>query len=70
MSNGMNPQGTTQMSAVEQLASKILEYRKISRQDQQLLMSMLMEATLNVQEQNLVNRLHDYLNRGLLRVTD
>lgn len=66
----MNPQGTTQMSAVEQLASKILEYRKISRQDQQLLMSMLMEATLNVQEQNLVNRLHDYLNRGLLRVTD
>jgi hypothetical protein len=57
--------------AVEQVFERILTSRRISRADQQLLMSALLaKDSLDREEESLIDEIFDGLKRGLLRVVD
>ncbi len=56
---------------VEQVASRIINRRKITRIDQQLFMSALLsKKSLSPEEANLVERVYDGLNRGWIKVVE
>ena len=55
---------------ITQLTDNIFNTRRITRRDQRLLMYLLSSYRLGEQEQNLINRIYEMLNKGLLRVVD
>lgn len=55
---------------ITQLTDNIFNTRRITRRDQYLLMYLLSSYSLGEQEQNLINRIYEMLNKGLLRVVD
>lgn len=63
----MNATATlTQPITLETLANQIRYSRKITRQDQQLLMQFGFEQP----QSNLLNQIYDLLRRGAIRVVD
>jgi len=57
--------------SIEQVVDRILNSRKITRTDQQTLMSALMSKNmLTTKEQLLINQVFDTLRKGMLRVVD
>lgn len=58
------------MLTVEKMIEKIFSTRRITRQDQQELMSMLSQGTLTSSDRDLINRVYEALNQGRLRVVD
>ncbi len=56
---------------LEKLLEHIFSIRRITRQDQHLLMSTLLsKADLNEQERLQISRVFDALQRGLIKVVD
>jgi hypothetical protein len=56
---------------VEQVANRIIGLRKITRIDQHLFMSALLsKKSLSLEEQNLVERVYQGLNKGWIKVVD
>ncbi|MBD2255999.1 hypothetical protein H6G13_00295 [Pseudanabaena sp. FACHB-2040] len=55
---------------LEQLISQICMTRKITRQDQHLLMRLGSQAGLNEQQTNSLNFLYERLHSGCIRVVD
>lgn len=56
-------------SSVEMTVDRILRWKKITRDDQHLLMSTLLSKnSLSMQEKSQIDRVFDALNSGLLRV--
>ncbi len=53
---------------LEQLVTKILTTRRISRMDQEWLMTLLNKQVIDPQEHDLVNRVFQGLQQGRLRV--
>jgi hypothetical protein len=53
--------------SLKDVADRILRSRRITRRDQRLLLSL---ASLNPDEQTLLNEVFDRLRKGLLRVVD
>ncbi len=54
--------------SLEQLVSQILATRRISRMDQELLMTLLNKDVIEPQEHDLVNQVFEALQQGRLRV--
>lgn len=52
---------------LSQVVDHILTSRRITRQDQRLLMSLKSPSS---EEQSLINRVYEALHRGLLKVAD
>jgi hypothetical protein len=57
-------------ATLEQIITKILTSRRISRLDQRLLMAASCQATLTTQEENLLKQVYELLHRGLLKVVN
>ncbi len=56
---------------VQQVAERIIYFRKITRIDQHLFMAaVLSKKSLSLEEQNLVEKIYQGLNRGWIRVTE
>ncbi|HEY9666819.1 MAG TPA: hypothetical protein V6C91_08435 [Coleofasciculaceae cyanobacterium] len=56
---------------VQQLATRIINLRKISRIDQHLFMSALLsKKALSPEEHNLVEQIYDGLHRGWIKVVE
>ena len=55
---------------LEQTIQHIFASRKITRHDQQLLMSLFFKKGLTAQEESWISQLHNALHQGLLRVVD
>jgi hypothetical protein len=54
---------------VQQIATRIIDSRKITRADQHILMSALLsKESLSSEEQNLVQKIYKDLKIGLIRV--
>ena len=66
----MNAQAIYRPMPIDQLVEQILMSRKITRDDQRQLMTLFAQASLDSQEASLVQRIHEALSRGLLRVVD
>lgn len=69
-----NKQGIQHKSSrqmIKETVERILESRRISRSDQQLLMAALLSKnSLSLEDQGQVNRIFDRLQTGLIRVVD
>jgi hypothetical protein len=57
-------------STISELTDKILNSRRISRQDQSQLMRLLCGSYLGEREQALVNKIYQGLHMGLIKVVD
>lgn len=56
---------------VDQIANRIIHFRKITRVDQYLFMSaILAKKSLSKEEQNLIEQVYQDLNRGWIKVVD
>jgi hypothetical protein len=58
---------TLHQSALQEVVDRIFASRQITRQDQQLLLSLFQSS---VEEQRLINRVFDRLRNGFLKVVD
>ncbi|MBD2258560.1 hypothetical protein H6G13_13365 [Pseudanabaena sp. FACHB-2040] len=58
------------MTTLEQTIEKILSTRRITRNDQTLIMTTFAKKTLSPKDAALINRVHDALHQGRLRVVD
>ncbi|MBD2436573.1 hypothetical protein [Nostoc sp. FACHB-110] len=62
---------SSKQMSLENLLEHIFTIRRITRQDQQLLMSALLSKDgLSEQEHQQINRVFDALKKGLLKVVD
>lgn len=67
----MTYQSPTRQVSLEAVVKRIFAYRQITRLDQQLMMSALLEKNnLSEQEQHYINQVSDGLRRGLIKVVD
>lgn len=57
-------------STIGELTEKILNSRRISRQDQSQLMRLLCVSYLGEREQDLVDKIYQGLHMGLIKVVD
>lgn len=57
-------------STIGELTAKILNSRRISRQDQSQLMRLLCASYLKEREQDLVDQIYQGLHLGLIKVVD
>ncbi len=57
-------------STIGELTEKILNSRRISRQDQSQLMRLLCGSYLGEREQDLVDKIYQGLHMGLIKVVD
>lgn len=58
------------MNSLEQAIEHILSTRRITRNDQNMLMSMFAKKTLSPQDAVLINRVYEALHQGRVRVVD
>lgn len=67
----MSAQASLPKFAVEEVIERIFALRRISRSDQQLLMSALLsKSSLSEKDQQQINRVFDALQKGSIRVVD
>lgn len=67
----MQSQGDVNQTSVTKMVERIFTSRKITRIDQQKLMSVLLSKdTLTTEEHEQIDRVFDGLRRGVLRVID
>jgi hypothetical protein len=66
----MSAPGVIPQNRLEQLISRICMTRKITRQDQHLLMRLGSQTGLDEQQLNLLNFLYERLHSGCIRVVD
>jgi hypothetical protein len=55
---------------IEQTIDRIFAARRLTRQDQQMLMTMFSSRSLTPSDAPLINRVYEALNQGRLRVVD
>ena len=60
----------TPQATLEEIITKILASRRISRLDQRLLMAASHQSALTTQEENLLKQVYELLHRGLLKVVN
>lgn len=65
-----SPSACLRLNVIQQIVEQILASRKINHDDQHLLMSLFSRGFISGQEERLVNRVYDALNRGFLKVVD
>lgn len=58
------------MNTLEQTIEKILSTRRITRNDQTLLMTLITKEKLSQTDSALINRVYEALHQGRLRVVD
>lgn len=59
------------VSTLEELVNRIFSSRKITRNDQQRLMTLLLSKdSLSVEENSYIDQVFDRLRKGLIHVTD
>ncbi|HEY9763595.1 MAG TPA: hypothetical protein V6D07_13780 [Trichocoleus sp.] len=58
------------MNKLEQTIDKILSTRRITRNDQTLLMNLFSKEQLSQTDAALINRVYEALHQGRLRVVD
>ncbi len=64
-------QTSSQNFPIQQIAARIIDSRRISRTDQQTLMSALLSSdSLSPEEQNLIQQIYQDLKIGLIRVVE
>jgi len=66
----MQAEATVSNRPLEQIVDQIFATHKITRSDQQHLMSLFSSRSLNPRDISLLNRVYDGLNKGLVRVVD
>ncbi len=67
----MHPQVHLPSQDIKSLVDQILSLRRMTRTDQQRLMSVLLSKTALSREDNaLINRVFDHLRAGLIRIVD
>jgi hypothetical protein len=67
----MSPQICFPKFPVQQIANRIINLRKITRIDQHLFMSaVLSKKSLSPEEESLVEKIYQGLNRGWIRVEE
>ena len=64
----MSAQAVAPQFTLEQVVTKILTTRKISRLDQRLLMFVSGQTALTPQQEDLLRQVYELLHRGLLKV--
>lgn len=57
-------------SNIEQTIDRIFAARRLTRHDQQMLMSMFSSRNLTPSDADLINRVYEALSQGRLRVVD
>jgi acetamidase/formamidase len=57
-------------SSIEQTIDRIFAARRLTRDDQQMLMSMFSQRKLTSTDAALINRVYEALSQGRLRVVD
>lgn len=57
-------------SSIEQTIDRIFAARRLTRNDQQMLMSMFSQRNLTPTDAALINRVYEALSQGRLRVVD
>jgi hypothetical protein len=58
------------MQSIEEMVSKILATRRISRTDQHVLMTLFSQGNISANDEMLINQIYDALNQGRLRVVE
>jgi hypothetical protein len=58
------------MQSIEEMVSKIFASRRITRNDQHLLMTLFSQGNISAQEEMLIHQIHEALNQGRLRVVE
>jgi hypothetical protein len=58
------------MASLEKTIEKIFNTRRITRDDQQLLMSLFSKGRLSATDKDLIDRVYEALHQGCLRVVD
>lgn len=58
------------MIDIETTIDKIFSTRRITRNDQQRLMSVLSQGTLSAHDKSLIDRVYEALSQGRLKVVD
>lgn len=66
----MSTQVAPSQITIGEVAKRIFASRRITRQDQKLLMSLLSHCALGETERHLVDRIYEALHDGLLQVVD
>ncbi len=66
----MSASNRSSESTIGELTEKILNSRRISRQDQSQLMRLLCASYLGEREQDLVDKIYQGLHMGLIKVVD
>jgi hypothetical protein len=57
-------------TTIQQVVEQILSSRRITRQDQDLLLSLLSSSSFSDREKLLVSRVYELLNKGFIEVLD
>lgn len=65
-----HPISVQTMNKLEQTIDKILSTRRITRNDQTLLMNLFSKEQLSQTDAALINRVYEALHQGRLRVVD
>ncbi len=60
----------TSKSNIEQTIDRIFAARRLTRQDQQMLMNLFSQRHLTPSDAALINRVYEALSQGRLRVVD
>lgn len=58
------------MASLEKTIEKIFSTRRITRDDQQLLMHLFSQGRLSATDKDLLDRVYEALHQGRLRVVD
>ena len=66
----MSTQTLSSQDQIHRVIGEILASRKITREDQNLLMSLLFDGVLGDTHQREVNRIYEAVSHGLIRVVD
>ncbi|MDY7013529.1 MAG: hypothetical protein SVX43_07960 [Cyanobacteriota bacterium] len=64
----MRTSTTSSSTAIENIAERILSSRRITRQDQDLLLSCLSSTSSSDREKRLVSEVYELLNKGFITV--
>lgn len=58
------------MQSIEEMVTKILATRRISRTDQNLLMTLFSQGNISANDEMLINQIYEALHQGRLRVVE
>jgi hypothetical protein len=56
--------------AIETIVTQILQTRRLTRQDQQVIMTEFSRENLSVVHRDLINKVYEALRQGMLKVVD